>query len=79
LLLTTVGFIPNDAFQNDACTLIERKERKTGTNEYIVERKLDLMKNNIQAHKDQDDQVQLPNQWRLFQHMHQLCLTTIAL
>jgi len=28
LLLTAVGFIPNDAFQNDACTLTEKKKKK---------------------------------------------------
>jgi uncharacterized BrkB/YihY/UPF0761 family membrane protein len=37
LLLTAVGFIPNNAFQNDACTLQKRK--KNGMNEYIIERK----------------------------------------
>lgn len=33
------------------------------------------MRNDIRAHKDRVDQVQLPNQWRLFQHKHQLYST----
>ena len=74
MLLTAVGFIPNDAFQNDACTLIERKGEKNGTNEYMIERKLDLTKNNIRAHTDQVDQVQLLNQQKLFRHKHRFCL-----